>query len=69
MAYREKVCLEQDCQEAWEELTNKIPVSELSRFSYCPMCANQLMARCSACNEYVNDTVYRYCPWCGEQFE
>ncbi|MDR1396517.1 MAG: NOB1 family endonuclease [Desulfarculales bacterium] len=69
MAYREKICLEQDCQDAWEEMVKHVDHNEISRFSYCPFCANQITTRCSACNEYVNDAVYRFCPWCGERFE
>jgi predicted RNA-binding Zn-ribbon protein involved in translation (DUF1610 family) len=69
MAYREKICLEQDCQDAWEDMTKHVSHNEIVKFSYCPFCANQITARCSACGEYVNDAVYRFCPWCGERFE
>jgi hypothetical protein len=67
MAFKEKICLEPECQEAWEKLS-KLGAENLEGFSYCPFCSNQLMVRCSACNEYINDTIYNFCPWCGERF-
>ena len=68
MAYKEKVCLEQECQEPWEELS-EVGSDKLSDFNYCPFCSNQLMVRCSSCNEYINDTVFSFCPWCGDRFQ
>ena len=68
MAYKEKVCLEQECQEAWDNLST-VGMEKLSDFVYCPFCSGQLMVRCSACSEYVSDTVFNYCPWCGDHFQ
>ncbi len=68
MAYKEKTCLEQECQEPWEGL-RQLGLDKFANFNYCPFCSNQLMVRCSGCNEYVSDTVFNYCPWCGEHFE
>lgn len=68
MAQKEKICLEQECQEPWEEL-GKVSAEHMAAFAYCPFCANQLMVRCSSCNEFINDTVFSFCPWCGDKFE
>jgi predicted RNA-binding Zn-ribbon protein involved in translation (DUF1610 family) len=67
-ARKEKVCQEQDCADQWSELS--VEVRDQGRcFVYCPFCANEMVTRCSACGEAIHDTGFRYCPYCGVQFE
>ncbi len=67
-ARKEKVCQEPDCQEQWQELPSGI-IGQCGSFLYCPFCANEMVTRCSACGETLNDTGFKFCPYCGSHFE
>ena len=64
----EKSCIDPKCKEKWETLDQQC--RELaSGFENCPYCAEELTVHCSNCREAVGDMEYRYCPWCGKEFE
>jgi hypothetical protein len=68
MAHKENICQEQECAESWSALSEDVR-NHCTSFVYCPFCANEMVTRCSACGETLQDTDFNYCPWCGEQFE
>ncbi len=67
-AKTEKTCLDTQCQEAWEEFPPEI-IEYAAKFNYCPMCAEELHIQCSACKEQLANTEFKFCPWCGAEFE
>ncbi len=67
-AQREKICREEECKEQWEQLPNSVK-DVCTKFVYCPFCANEMIVRCSACNEFIHEISFGYCPWCGIEFE
>ena len=67
-ARKDKVCQEMECEEAWSQLDELVRKEGIA-FQYCPFCANEMVTRCSVCNETISDTEFQYCPWCGVKFE
>ncbi|MCB2228374.1 MAG: hypothetical protein KQH53_16970 [Desulfarculaceae bacterium] len=67
-ARKEKVCQEEDCREQWQELPLEMREG-CGDFLYCPFCANEMVTRCSGCGETLHDTGFKFCPYCGSQFE
>lgn len=66
-AHVEKICLDNECSEAWAN----IPVEFLTvtkNFIYCPFCSEELHLQCSACREALSSKDYKFCPWCGAKF-
>ena len=63
----EKICLDNDCQEAWIEVQDKLS-DLLKDFVYCPYCSEELHIQCSVCRESLSNKDYRFCPWCGAEF-
>lgn len=64
----EKICLDSKCQESWAEMPDDVRRHAAS-FTYCPLCSEELHIQCSSCNEALGDTQFRFCPWCGAEFE
>ena len=64
----EKTCLDNECAEFWLEMP-----AEFSKFTanfvYCPLCAEELHLQCSSCKESLSSKDYKFCPWCGAEFE
>jgi hypothetical protein len=67
-ARKEKSCQEEQCVEQWDSVPMELR-GQCSSFTYCPFCANEMQTRCSACNEPIHDTSFKFCPWCGVGFE
>jgi predicted RNA-binding Zn-ribbon protein involved in translation (DUF1610 family) len=67
-ARKTKTCQEESCAEQWSNLSPELK-DECTVFVYCPFCANEMITRCSACGEPINDVGYKFCPWCGVGFE
>ncbi|ADK84772.1 hypothetical protein Deba_1404 [Desulfarculus baarsii DSM 2075] len=68
IARKEKVCQEEACAENWEQLGEDW-AAKCASFVFCPFCANEMITRCSACGEAIHDIGFKFCPWCGAQFE
>ena len=67
-AKTEKICLDNECQEIWKEFSGEL--SEITaKFVYCPICAEELHIQCSNCREPLHNTDFKFCPWCGAEFE
>jgi predicted RNA-binding Zn-ribbon protein involved in translation (DUF1610 family) len=66
-ARKEKVCQEEMCSDQWEALPAEVN-TQCTTFVFCPFCANEMVTRCSVCNETIHDFGFRYCPWCGADF-
>lgn len=64
----EKSCFDPKCREDWEKLTQSCR-ELVFKFAYCPFCAEELSVHCSACRESIADSSFRFCPWCGREFE
>ncbi|MBW2623809.1 MAG: hypothetical protein JRD68_12955 [Deltaproteobacteria bacterium] len=67
-AKTEKTCLDAQCQEFWEEFPQAI-LEYTAKFTYCPSCAEELHTQCSSCKEPLSNTEFKFCPWCGVEFE
>ncbi|MBW1712520.1 MAG: hypothetical protein JRJ59_05190 [Deltaproteobacteria bacterium] len=67
-ARKKKICSDPKCRQKWEEL-EEMCGGKVSDFLYCPFCAEELNVHCSACQETVSDGYFRFCPWCGREFE
>ncbi len=68
IARKQKACQEEQCSEQWGNLSPELR-DQCTSFTYCPFCANEMLIRCSACHEPLQDTNYKFCPWCGVSFE
>jgi predicted RNA-binding Zn-ribbon protein involved in translation (DUF1610 family) len=64
----EKICLDNECQDHWNELPAEL-ARFTSKFVYCPFCSEELNLQCSACKESLTSKDYKFCPWCGLQFQ
>jgi len=64
----EKICVDPKCREQWGKLSQACR-QEAASFVYCPFCAEELSVHCSACQETIGDSSFRFCPWCGRGFE
>ncbi|MBU2550691.1 MAG: hypothetical protein KKB20_19945 [Proteobacteria bacterium] len=64
----EKICLDNECSEAWEKISPAM-AEHLADFIFCPFCAEELHLQCSACKEGLTNKDFKYCPWCGCEFE
>lgn len=67
-ANTEKICLDNNCQEVWDGFPSEIN-DHTTKFTYCPVCAEELHTQCSECKEPLANTEYKFCPWCGAEFE
>ncbi len=67
-AMKEKVCREEDCQEQWNAISPDLR-QQCDNFVYCPFCSGEMVTRCSVCGETISDSDYRFCPWCGADFQ
>lgn len=67
-AMKEKVCREEDCQEQWNAISPDLR-QQCDNFVYCPFCSGEMVTRCSVCGETISDADYRFCPWCGADFQ
>lgn len=64
----DKICLDNNCQEVWDEFPENFSAHTV-KFSFCPVCAEELHIQCSECKEPIHNTEYKFCPWCGGEFE
>jgi hypothetical protein len=64
----EKICLDNDCAEYWENLSGEI-AQYTKDFVYCPFCSEELNLQCGACGEGLTSKDFKFCPWCGAEFE
>ena len=63
----DKVCQEADCAEKIAGLSPE--QKELFKtFTYCPYCAEEMTLICNSCHEQLNSADYKFCPWCGAEF-
>ncbi|MDY6851773.1 MAG: hypothetical protein SV487_06840 [Thermodesulfobacteriota bacterium] len=67
-AKAEKICLDNECAEAWSKMPADV-AQYAANFVYCPYCAEELHIQCSACKEALSSKDYKFCPWCGAEFE
>ncbi|MBW1709614.1 MAG: hypothetical protein JRG97_07195 [Deltaproteobacteria bacterium] len=67
-AKTEKTCLDTQCQEVWQEFPEDFS-KYTAKFVYCPICAEELHVQCSNCKEALANTEFKFCPWCGTEFE
>ncbi len=67
-AMKQKVCREEDCQEQWNAISPDLR-QQCDSFVYCPFCSGEMVTRCSVCGETISDSDYRFCPWCGADFQ
>lgn len=67
-ATTEKTCLDSNCQENWKEFPPEV-LKYSSKFIYCPFCSEELHTQCSACKEALANTDFKFCPWCGVEFD
>ncbi|MDR1081995.1 MAG: NOB1 family endonuclease [Deltaproteobacteria bacterium] len=63
----EKKCHDNECCEKIASLPTD-QAALFKRFTYCPYCAEELMLVCHSCGEQLDNTDYKFCPWCGVKF-
>lgn len=68
LSEKEKVCREHECEQQWGLLSPEAKAAFLT-FVYCPYCSNELVIQCSNCHEQITDKDFKFCPWCGTNFE
>jgi predicted RNA-binding Zn-ribbon protein involved in translation (DUF1610 family) len=64
----EKICLDNQCQEVWRQFPEEFS-SHTAKFVFCPICSEELHIQCSNCKEALTNTEFKFCPWCGCEFE
>ncbi|MDR1050570.1 MAG: hypothetical protein LBP95_05710 [Deltaproteobacteria bacterium] len=64
----EKICQDSECSERISAL-NPDQQKLFKTFTYCPYCAEELTFICHSCREQLNSSDYKFCPWCGAQFD
>ena len=64
----EKICLDNECSEFWEKFPPEM-MALVKDFVYCPSCSEELHLQCSACKESLSNRDFKFCPWCGAEFE
>jgi predicted RNA-binding Zn-ribbon protein involved in translation (DUF1610 family) len=64
----EKICHDNDCAEKIAALSPD-SYTLFKSFTYCPYCAEELSLVCQSCREELNNSEYKFCPWCGAKFE
>ena len=64
----QKICSDPKCQDEWAKM-DQAAREAAAGFTYCPFCAEELATQCSACCEQVQDPSFKFCPWCGKEFE
>ena len=64
----EKICHDSDCAEKIAALSQE-QADLCKTFVYCPYCAEELALVCPSCRETLQSGEFKFCPWCGQNFE